>query len=61
VATGEQSPRIANKSKTKSSPKHDFFIDHLPNPLNQGIFHNHKQGTNPKASVNFQPMRQAKH
>jgi len=54
-----QSPQIANKSKTKSSPKHNFFIDHQPNLLKQGISRNHKQGRNLTASVNFQALGQA--
>jgi hypothetical protein len=36
-------------------------LDQQPNPLKQGISRNHKQGTNPTASVNFQPMRQVNH
>jgi hypothetical protein len=36
------------------------IIDKLQNPLNQGISHNPKQGTNFMASVNFQALGQAK-
>jgi hypothetical protein len=55
-----QSPQIANKSKIKLPPKRDFFIDHQPNPLKQGISRNLEQGKNLEASVNFQALGQAK-
>ena len=35
------------------------IIDKPSNPLNQSVSHNHKQGRNPKASVNFQALGQA--
>jgi hypothetical protein len=55
---GQRLPALfANNLKINSSNS----IDKPSNPLKQGISHNHKQGANPKASVNFQALGQANH
>jgi len=49
--------KFANISKINLSNS----VDSLPNPLFPSVSLNHKQGTNPTASVNFQPLGQPNH
>jgi hypothetical protein len=50
--------RLPAKFANISKINYANIVDQPPNPLKQGISLNHKQGTNPKASVNFQPLGQ---